>query len=358
MKKSFYLAAVLFGILLLILPVSSSHVNLTQPYTVSTFAITRTEMGINSGVNPGTNPWNTAGSNSAIVWIEFYEMSTNGVVNFDLIFNDQTTISGSIQAQDDSPISGTVTVDLAGVTKTNTYSHIPLLGAAPPQILSYGVDASGYHYLSLLPANRVGGYSPSNSIPIVNPLNGKPIVDPVPSSGYDLDTSVDPYVLINPPVINPIIQIGYSSSSLSHFGQSVGFGGGYAGGRSGDSPPSLEVSSVSLIVYNATMENLQNGGKKSGTDWIALFTSSIGGALGILLFSVGFVVSNAQYIPLAMLLGESLLFLHYLEKKQDILVALGLFFEKNLYFADIAQRILSYVIDALFKAWEAFLKWL
>jgi len=58
------------------------------------------------------------------------------------------------------------------------------------------------------------------------------------------------------------------------------------------------------------------------------------------------------------LLGEALLFLNCIDKKKDIVSGIGLFVEKNLYFADIVQRILSYVIDALYQAWDAFVKWI
>lgn len=305
------------GILLVLLlvagPVSAALVNLTPINAVDrenslspglgyTLSHTKWEMA--------ELPFSTVEEDSAIMWIRSHSLPTSGVVVYTLTMNDQTSILGTIQAQDTSLISSRVTTTLGGVTSTADYTRLPYIGVIPEHVITYGVDPAGTHYLVLLPKDRTGS----------SPYDPKII---------QLDTTRDPHMVISAPVNNPIIHLQKSSGSTPHF----------------------------VDIYTATMTYLQTGPEESD-DYIGQFLGLLGGLGAIFVFCGQFIITYWVYLPLAMVLGEGLLFLHCLKKKPDIVQGLGLFAQINLEFADIFQRVLTYGFRILYWAWDAVMKWL
>jgi hypothetical protein len=299
-RWNWILVAVLIGILLLSVPASAAVVNLSQPYKNSGTFVKYEQF---------TSPLETATEDSAILWVEFFSVPTNCDITFTLTHNDLQQVTGSLVSKDTSLISSTITASLGGVENTTTYTHLPLVGVAPRYVLTYGVDPAGLHYLVLLPTSRTG---PS-------PWDGRSIL---------IDTSLDANLVVNPPLINPIIKFEKTSSS-----------------------------GIIMNGYTATMSYLENGPEKT-SDYPGMFLGALTAGIGIFLFVGSFLIEYIEYLPLGMLLGEALLFLYCIDRKSDIVEGLGLFLDKNLYLADIVQRILSYAVQVFYWAWDAMFKWL
>lgn len=303
-KKFFLPALVLIAALVLACPAAAETINLSQAYSAddATFQYHKWEMI--------QLPFSTTAEDSAIMWIRFYSMPTSGSLVFEVTHNDLTSEVGSIIRRDLSLIDAEVETSLGGISQTRTYSKIPFIGVAPAYVLAYGVDSSGYHYLVLLPTDRIG----------TSMYDGRNIV---------LDTETDPHVLVNPPAVNPIIHL--------------------------DKTP--ESGGVMMDAYTATITQLIEGPAKK-EDHLGDFLDLVGGLIGIFMFAGVFLITNLAYVPLAMVIGEALLFLYCLNKSGDVLTGGGMFIEKNLYFLEIVQRILEYGIRVLYLVWDALVKWI
>ena len=301
MRKYLFVAAVLFGILLLVLPSSATVVNLSQSYECFSANFIKWENF--------DSPLEVATDNSVLMWVNFHNLPTNDEIAFTLTFNDLSTVEGAIVTRDTSPISSETVLSLGSMSNTTSWTHLPLVGVAPRYNLGYGIDPSGYHYLVLLEESRTGG----------SPKDGR---------FFSVDTDKDVNVVVNPPSTNPIIR----------FEKKAG------------------VANMDGYVLDNSI--LQAGCPAKDSGWLDKLLTAGGAGVGIFLFVVTFLADNIVYLPLGMLLGEGLLFLWCLDKKKDVLEGLGLFLDKNLYLADIVQRILSYGIQAFWAIWDAVVKWL
>jgi hypothetical protein len=325
---SFCLAAILLGILLLVLPVSAATVDLSQSYKCFSANFVKWENF--------DSPLDVVVDKSVLMWVNFHNLPTNNPLVFKLTFNDQTQVMGSIITQDTSAISSTTILSLGSTSNTSSWSHLPYVGVAPRYNLGYGIDANGLHYLVLLDESRTGS----------SPKDGR---------HFTIDTNLDANMPISPPAMNPIIRFEKVSSSLPSGG---GFGGGGAGGRSGDDPPSLDPPGVAnMDGYVLDYSSLQNGCPAADSSWLDRLLGAVTAGLGIFMFVGSFLVDNIAYLPLVMFLGIILLFWWCVQKK-GVIGGGGMFIEKCLYLADIVQRILSYSIDAFYKIWDALVKWL
>jgi hypothetical protein len=301
MNRNYYLAAVLLGILLLVLPVSAVVVNLSQSYECFSVSFVKWENF--------DSPLDVVADNSVLMWVNFNNLPTNDELTFTLTFNDLSQVEGSIVTRDTSLISGETVLSLGSMSNTTTYSHLPLVGVAPRYNLGYGIDSTGLHYLVLLEESRTGA----------SPKDGRYFL---------IDTDLDVNVPISPPANNPIIRFEKLSGTANMDG---------------------------YVLENSV---LQNGCPALDKSWLDMLLGAMGAGVGIFLFVGSFLVDNIQYVPLAMILGEGLLLLYCLDKKKDIIEGLGLFLDKNLYIADIVQRILLYSLTAFWTVWDALVKWL
>lgn len=307
MRVSVYLVLGILALGLLSCAAGASVVNLTQPYTWIGGA---TQIFQSDPQGSTSYSYNSATDGLAITWVEITDFHLGAPVYITLTFNDGSTLEGVIDAEDNGWFSGKITVQLGDSINTTEYSTIWASGnGIGDQILTYGVDDSGYCYLTIMPSTRTGGgKGPAAALKIL------------------LDTDRDSYGVVNPPSVNPIVKIDVSSTKTF-----VTLGNGLT--------PEQVVKSTSA---------------SEDTDWLSLLFSAVN--MGVVIFTgvIGFVVG--WLIPnfgLAILIGEGLCLLWSLRQTDDVVEGLGLFFKRNLWFADILQKIIMYCITAFWSVIDA-----
>jgi len=302
MSQSQRSEVILLGVLLvvgiLIGGVSATLINLSQMYpdeAKNTFT--------NENV-PINGEWDSSVNDSAIMWLTFMNMPTDENMNFQLTFNDMSTLDGSIVSQNTGLYTNDITVTLGSASNTTSYTHIPFIGVTPKYDLAYGEDpASGKVYLVLLTGDRTGA-------------------SPYAKEMIWADPDVDSMVRAQPPQYSPIIDfIGNSSS------------------------PQTEIWGYTLSVDQ--LNHIQND--DFDPFGVLIISGEVGeGAVTLITMGLGFLVGEIlPNLAILICVGEGLYFLMCLRNTSSIPAAMGKWIGFQVYLVDLFIRLIRWIIDIL-----------